>query len=173
MRYMIPLTSFALLAACSSSEAPVDQPVNGMSGDIGENGVPVGTDAITAPDPEAEEAATAQAATDAEMAQPMGKAFPKGFQGRWGLVAGDCTSTRGDAKGLLTITGDQLRFYESNGTVQVLTIKSPESITVDLAFTGEGQEWKQTTDYALAKGGRTMLRTDRDPAHSERYTRCG
>ncbi|TXC74145.1 hypothetical protein FSZ31_05365 [Sphingorhabdus soli] len=173
MRYLIPLMSLALLAGCNSSQPPADEPVNGQSGQIDENGVPVGTDAVIAPDPEKDEAATSQAATDAEMAQPMGKAFPKSFQGRWGLVAGDCTSTRGDAKGLLTITGDQLRFYESIGTVKVLTVKSPVSITADLAFTGEGQEWKQTTDYTLVNGGRTMVRVDHDPRHEERYTRCG
>lgn len=169
MRLLVPCLSLMLLAACNSSKPPVNE----LSGDIDENGVPVENDAVIAPDPEKDAARTAQAATDAAMAQPMGKAFPKGFQGRWGLVANDCTSTRGDAKGLLTITGDQLRFYESTGTVKVLTIKSPDSVTVDLAFTGEGQEWKQTSDYALADGGKALVRTDRDPAHRDRYTRCG
>ncbi len=173
MRYFIPLMGLVLLAGCNSSQPPADEPVNGQSGQIDENGVPVGTDAVIVPDPEKDEAAASQAATDAAMAQPMGKAFPKNFQGRWGLVARDCTSTRGDAKGLLTITGDQLQFYESVGTVKVLTIKSPDSVTAELAFTGEGQEWKQTTDYALTDGGRTMVRTDHDPRHVERYRRCG
>lgn len=173
MRTMIPVMSLALLAACNSSKPPVDEPVNGQSGEIDEHGVPAGADAVIAPDPEKDEAQAAQAATDAAMAQPMGKAFPKSFQGRWGLVAADCTSTRGDAKGLMTVSGDQLRFYESVGTVKVLTIKSPDSVTADLAFEGEGQTWKRTIDFALGDGGRTMVRTDRDPSYRERYTRCG
>ncbi len=172
MRLLVPCLSLALLAACNSSKPPADEPVNDLSGDIDENGVPVEIDAVIAPDPEKDAARTAQAATDAAMAQPMGKAFPKGFQGRWGLVANDCTSTRGDAKGLMTVSGDQLRFYESVGTVKVLTIKSPESVTADLAFEGEGQTWKRTIDFALADGGKTMVRSETDPVQKLRYSRC-
>src|SRR5688500_4994135 len=30
-------------------------------------------------------------------------AIPAAFHGRWGMVPADCTSTKGDAKGLITI----------------------------------------------------------------------
>ncbi|HEX6218205.1 MAG TPA: hypothetical protein VFZ35_02900, partial [Sphingomicrobium sp.] len=40
-------------------------------------------------------------------------AIPAFLHGRWGLTPGDCTSTRGDNKGLLTITAERLEFYES------------------------------------------------------------
>ena len=41
--------------------------------------------------------------------------IPAAFQGRFGLTPDDCTSTAGDAKGLLEITGTELKFYESVG----------------------------------------------------------
>ena len=37
------------------------------------------------------------------------------LQGNWGMVPADCTSTRGDNKGLLRITATTLQFYESLG----------------------------------------------------------
>src|SRR5512134_919075 len=40
-------------------------------------------------------------------------AIPAAFQGRWGMVREDCTSTRGDAKGLIVIDANGIKFYES------------------------------------------------------------
>jgi hypothetical protein len=37
--------------------------------------------------------------------------IPPAFHGRWGLVPADCGPDTGAAKGLLTVTGDMLRFY--------------------------------------------------------------
>ena len=39
-------------------------------------------------------------------------AIPAALQGRWGLTPGDCTSTLGDAKGLLIVNSTELRFYK-------------------------------------------------------------
>lgn len=175
MRYLIPLMSLALLAGCNSSQPPADEPVNGQSGQIDENGVPVGTDAVIAPDPEKDEAATSQAATDAEMAQPMGKAFPKSFQGRWGLVAGDCTSTRGDAKGLLEISEDRLRFYESRATPTHVVEKDASRMVADFDFSGEGQRWQRRLILDVEDNGRTLIHRDQGPDAAPgpfRYRRC-
>ena len=42
-------------------------------------------------------------------------AIPASLHGRWGLTPADCTSTRGDAKGLLIVSADGLKFYEFAG----------------------------------------------------------
>ena len=39
--------------------------------------------------------------------------IPAALQGRWGLTPADCMPGQSDAKGLLTITANDLRFYES------------------------------------------------------------
>ena len=39
--------------------------------------------------------------------------IPVAVQGRWGLTPGDCTSIRGDTKGLLVVSADRLQVYES------------------------------------------------------------
>ena len=41
-----------------------------------------------------------------------GGPIPATIQGRWGLTPADCISNRGDAKGLLIIAADSLKFYE-------------------------------------------------------------
>ena len=33
--------------------------------------------------------------------------IPAAFHGRWGMVPADCTSTRGDNKGLITVDAEQ------------------------------------------------------------------
>src|ERR1044072_7834775 len=44
--------------------------------------------------------------------------IPAQYQGRWGMVPADCTSTRGDAKGLITIGDKTIRFFESTATLK-------------------------------------------------------
>lgn len=71
-------------------------------------------------------------------------AIPREYQGRWGLLAADCTSTRGDAKGLLIINGRTLRFYESVGTLRERKPASANEFTGVFDFTGEGMTWQRT-----------------------------
>lgn len=99
-------------------------------------------------------------------------AFPKDFQGRWGMVANDCDPTRDDAKGLMTVAAESLRFYESRGKPTRIEIASPFKLTAELAFTGEGQAWTKRSTMTLIEGGRTMVREESEPAASYRYMRC-
>lgn len=61
--------------------------------------------------------ATPPASTSPTDPPPTGDAsngpIPSALQGRWGLTPGDCTSRLGDAKGLLIVGANVLRFYES------------------------------------------------------------
>lgn len=96
--------------------------------------------------------------------------LPAAFVGRWRLVPADCTSTAGDAKGLMTVTPDRLSFYESRATIQKLAAVSPTQLRATLAFTGEGQEWTQQTPLVLEEDG-TVLTREAD-GQTLRYTRC-
>ena len=58
-----------------------------------------------------------------------------------GMVPADCTSTRGDNKGLITVDADSIKFYESRATLAKVTMNAPENFTGDFDFTGEGQTW--------------------------------
>lgn len=96
--------------------------------------------------------------------------IPEAFHGRWGLVPEDCTSTRGDAKGLLTVSGDSLRFYESRATLAHLIGSWPEKLEAEFAFSGEGQEWSKTETLALTASSNTLVRTEDGVEY--RYRRC-
>jgi hypothetical protein len=88
------------------------------------------------------------------------------------MVSGDCTSTRGDAKGLLRVSATTLTFYESVGRLGTIEERTDTSIRADYAFTGEGMEW--TREIELAVSGNTLIRRDRaeDTQGSFTYTKC-
>lgn len=101
---------------------------------------------------------------------PSTNRIPASLHGRWGLTPGDCTSTRGDAKGLLVISSDSLKFYESVAR-PVGTLKtSRDSASGEFAFTGEGMTWKKYEALELEDG--KLVRTQSDPMASYTYARC-
>jgi hypothetical protein len=96
--------------------------------------------------------------------------IPATLQGRWGLTPGDCTSTRGDAKGLLIVEPDRLRFYESRALPSPGVQVEADSISGNFAFMGEGQEW--TRYESLERQGDKLVRTEREPVATFTYVRC-
>lgn len=105
---------------------------------------------------------------NAQTAEP-GK-IPAALHGRWGLTPGDCTSNRGDTKGLLIISADGLKFYESLGKPSGQLKASADSVSGDFAFSGEGMTWKKFEVLEL-QGGK-LVRTESSPMQSFAYARC-
>jgi hypothetical protein len=97
-------------------------------------------------------------------------AIPAALHGRWGLTPADCTSTRGDAKGLLVVSGDGLQFYESRAVPTANVGNSSDSFSADFAFTGEGQSWTKFETLQLKK--EKLVRTESSPMASFTYARC-
>ncbi|NDV99086.1 hypothetical protein [Salipiger sp. PrR002] len=107
-------------------------------------------------------------------AEDTAAAIPQDMQGRWGLVPADCTSTRGDAKGLMTVEGDTLSFYESRAVLDAVAESDPERLEASFAFTGEGLSWSR--DVVLVLRGDTLVRQESGEGASPEpltYTRCG
>jgi hypothetical protein len=98
--------------------------------------------------------------------------IPAAFHGRWGMVPADCTSTRGDAKGLIAIDPTSIQFYESRATLTEATGSFPENFTGTFAFAGEGQNWTKAQNLKLTGSSNTLIRTETDPAASFTYKRC-
>ena len=96
--------------------------------------------------------------------------IPAAFQGRWGLTPADCTSTRGDAKGLLTVAADRLTFYEARAVPSGDLEQTKDSISGDFAFTGEGETWKR--HQVLEIQNQKLVRTESNPMASYTYARC-
>ena len=102
-------------------------------------------------------------------------AIPTAAQGRWGLVPADCTSTRGDAKGLLTIDGTTLKFYESRGTLGKVAERSDTRIRASFAFSGEGMTWDRDEVLEVQDGGKTLVRRESGEGAEPgpfKYARC-
>jgi hypothetical protein len=117
------------------------------------------------PQPEAtatSEAPVAEATTEAVPA-PLPTEIPEGLRGRWGMVEADCTSTAGDAKGLLIIDDKRLTFYEAVASLGTIKSASANAITADFAFSGEGQSWNLDVALSSPDGGRTLVRKDTGP----------
>lgn len=101
--------------------------------------------------------------------------IPETVRGRWGLVPADCTSTKGDAKGLLEVSGDQLKFYESVAKLGTIKEAGESRIRATFAYTGEGQSWNQDVVLDVQDDGKTMIRRDygKDAMPGPlKYTRC-
>lgn len=153
MRQLIPVV-FLLLAACGGAD---------------EAALPSGDES---PIPVEPDGGIGDGATPAETAADD---IPEVLRGRWGLVAADCEPGRADAKGLLVISADQLRFYESVGTLGAATERTPDRLRADFAFTGEGMTWNRDMLLEAQDGGKALVRQefDADAAPEPlRYMRC-
>ena len=148
------------IAACSDQGDPVD--------DRADNSI--GLPDVNAAAP----SASGEPHVDTTPAKPLPAStekIPAALQGRWGLTPADCTSTRGDAKGLLVVSADGLKFYESRAVPVAGSHGGNDSFGGDFAFTGEGQSW--TKYQALKVKGAVLTRTETNPGASFSYAKCG
>ena len=97
-----------------------------------------------------------------------GAVIPAQYQGRWGMVPADCTSTRGDNKGLITIGDASIRFYESTATLEEQRPAIATSFSGRFAFRGEGQSWEKVMTFT--RTGDTLKRAE--PEGSFTYKKC-
>ena len=155
------------IAACNAND-PVAEEADNTAGLPSVDNVAGGRDGNPSPDgaPPANGAAVAPAPANAAAAASI----PAALQGRWGMTPADCTSTRGDNKGLLTVSADGLRFYESRAVPVAHVNTSPDSFSAEYAFTGEGMEWKKFQTLELQ--GDKLVRTESNPTTSYTYARC-
>lgn len=98
--------------------------------------------------------------------------FPGAYVGRWGQNANDCQPGRSDAKGLMSVQGSLVKFYESVGTMRKGTRESTVSVKGDFEFMGEGQKWEKPMQFKLDKDRKQLVRTDMADGSKTIYTRC-
>ena len=166
IRFIFPIvtiTAIMSIGACSSESDPVADGANNVAA------IPAEANALT---PE-ESSVTVTNELEDGTADPVSDStttIPASLHGRWGLTPGDCTSTRGDAKGLLIVSAQSLKFYESSARPAGPLKASPNSASGDFAFTGEGMTWKKFE--ALELQDNKLVRTESDPMASFTYARC-
>jgi hypothetical protein len=145
LRILIPTLVFAMLAAGCGGSDPVAEGANDAAAlpspdDVA--GARVGSASADGSAPANVAAPGGRAPlTSGDSASASERAFPAALQGRWGLTPADCTSTRGDAKGLLVVGSDGLRFFESRARPARNVKQTADSLSGDFDFEGEGQKW--------------------------------
>ena len=97
-----------------------------------------------------------------------GGIIPAQYQGRWGMVPADCASSRGDAKGLMTIGDTSVKFYESTATLTKQKPAIATSFSGLFAFRGEGQSWEKVMTFT--RTGDTLKRAEDEGSFT--YKRC-
>ncbi|MBS0482989.1 MAG: hypothetical protein JSR96_12765 [Proteobacteria bacterium] len=122
----------------------------------------------------AEEAPAGQTTGDSGQTQASA-AIPGALLGRWGLVPADCTTQKGDEKGLMTIDADSLRFYESVATLKAVSKGEAGTFRGTFAYRGEGMEWQRDVAMKVAADGKSLVMeefgADAIPG-PQTYTRC-
>jgi hypothetical protein len=153
------------LAACSHPDPVAENAVN--TADLKQV---LATANAIANEPEPQPAALPNEPKPAASPFAASGKIPAALQGRWGLVPRDCTTTLGDAKGLLIVNDRELRFYESRAVPGANVQVGPSSMSGDFHFTGEGQTWSKYEAFQLQQD--KLVRTETNPAKSLTYVQC-
>ena len=170
MKFMhTSLLALAFLVAACDANDPVAEDAENTAGLPSVDNVAGGRDGQPSADGAPPANGTASAAPVPANAAPAAS-IPAALHGRWGMAPADCTSPLGDAKGLLVVSSDGLRFYESRATPVRNAQKSNDSFSADFAFTGEGQTWSKFQTLTLNDD--RLVRTESSPMASFTYVRC-
>ena len=159
---IVMITALMSMVACSGRD-PVADEANNLAA------IPAEVDVLP-PDESAVTPTNEVENGTAELVNDNASTIPASLRGRWGLTPADCTSTRGDAKGLLIVSADSLKFYESLAKPAGPLKASADSASGEFTFTGEGMTWKKFE--ALELQDNKLVRTESDPMASFTYARC-
>ena len=160
---LLALALVACQPASDSNNVAIDETNATVPPDVAM--LPPGEDAA----PPAADKAPTNASDGAAVEPTTPDSIPSQYRGRWGIVPADCTSTRGDAKGLITIAEGTIRFYESTATLKEQRPAIATSFSGQFDFTGEGQTWQRVMTFT--RTGDTLKRADDDGTTN--YKRCG
>jgi hypothetical protein len=163
--FTLPALLAVALAACQQSANDSNIAIDNGTADATSANAEIETlppsDSPSAPEANMADAGNA-------VATPAAAVIPAAYRGRWGMVQDDCTSTRGDAKGLITIADKTIRFYEATATLKEQRPAVATSFSGQFGFTGEGQTWEKVV--TLTRTGDTLKRADDEG--SATYKRC-
>lgn len=104
--------------------------------------------------PPTKEAATVEAPAALDPAVTID--IPPQMLGVWDYEKGTCDPAS-DMR--LTIANDRFTFYESSGTVEAVR-RAGDAVIVELAMTGEGENWTQSYRLALRDAEQRLHMTD-------------
>jgi hypothetical protein len=164
----IPLAFVLAAAACGGSEPVDDNAENAAGLDVAVAEANATAEAVHEQADETPPAPGTNQEEPAPAPPPPGDIIPAAYQGRWGMAPADCTSTRGDAKGLITVGDMRIRFYESTATLKERRPAIATAFSGLFDFTGEGQRWEKVMTFT--RNGDTLKRAEEEGSFT--YKRC-
>ena len=164
MRFRLPVLTFAVLGAIAACSKP-----SPVASNVAATNLPLPVNE-PAPDPAGGPPANATENHAAAPATGDSAPIPAALQGRWGLTPGDCSGPLDSAKGLLVISPNQLRFYESRAVPGPDVQTDAGTTRGTFHFSGEGQTWDKFE--SLKRSGATLTRTEGNPTASYTYAKC-
>jgi hypothetical protein len=176
MKATLPILAWTVVLATSACSQKADEPeastTTEAAAELTPSSEPTSSDAAPA---ETDAPAASPTPTVAASQAVTATAIPASLRGRWGMVPKDCTSTLGDAKGLLTVSASQLKFYEAVAKLGTIKEAGDSRIRATFKYSGEGQTWTQDVVLDAQDGGKTLIRRDFGPdalPGPQKYTRC-
>jgi hypothetical protein len=140
---ILPLALIIGLSACGRDSDPADNRMDQAQPNATER-VETPGNQVTAIDPDTNESVATDRADTA----------PVAFQGRWTGAKDRCTDSAAELE--LQITPKELIFHESVGTITLVTPQEGGKVTIDAAFTGEGQSWTRRLEMRASADGQTL-----------------
>ena len=83
------------------------------------------------------------------------KSIPSSFQGTWNTKIANCKTHEGD--GNLTLSSNEVAFYESDGLVKKVFVNSPLDIIVVAELSGEGDTWLSNIHLRLSPDKTSLI----------------
>ena len=81
-------------------------------------------------------------------------AIPAQFLGVWDSVEGNCRAAS-DLR--MDVRPREIEFYESLGSVEKVTVESPQAALITLDMAGEGETWQVINRFVLSEGGARLV----------------
>ena len=157
----IALALVLVLAACGSNPAAENQAATDMET------LPADESAATPGDQLENGATEAPANLTTGNVETL---IPAALHGRWGLSAEDCVPGRDETRGLVAISAESIRLYESVAKPAKVLERTDTSIRGEFAFTRKGLSWTGPLSWSL--NGDRLTRIDSELDSKQVYTRC-
>ncbi|MEM7690497.1 MAG: hypothetical protein AAF291_15895 [Pseudomonadota bacterium] len=172
MRLFLTTSACLMIAACGASAPKTETPTEHQT-HVDEKELTPAEPAPAQPQPVAptpgampEMANEAESGGDAanDTAQEASAALiPATFLGDWDSIEGTC-SPESDLR--MSVEPASITFYESHGDVERVDTLNPREVSLDLAMSGEGEEWDQTLALKLVEANTRLMVID--PANRDR-----
>lgn len=169
MRALIALTVSLMLTACDVSPDNAQPDVQQHSNQDADAPTKGGPSPKVVPDV-ADDAQGSEQSDEDVATGNQGPLIPASFRGVWDYEGGTC-APESDLR--LDVQPAAITFYETHGDVVRVDSAEPSAVSLNLAMSGEGEEWTQSLGLRLVDAGTRLIVVNPDaPDDAENLMRA-